>query len=390
MKKLLIICVVTIICSSTFAQNSIQFEQSNWNQILEKAKKENKLVFLDAYAEWCGPCKWMAKNTFTDPKVADYYNTHFINAKIDMEKGEGVELAQKYNVRAYPSLLYISPDGSLVHRMCGAADPVAFIKWGETAMDEQNNFRSYEKKFDEGEVDAEFMNEYAKLLQSACLPPGEAVGKYLSRMPEEKLMEEPNWKLMQSYMNDYDSKAFQYVLNNRTQFEKKYGKKEVNEKIFDVYQYGLFAYEARNDMKGMDDLKKKIRTTGHPDAERVIAMAELKAYERKKDWDQYAKTADKYTRNYAWNDANELNNIAWKFYENIDDKKMLKLALPIAQRSMELDKRYYNTDTYASLLYKLGNKSEAATAAQEAIKIAKENNEDYTETEKLLEKINNH
>jgi uncharacterized protein YyaL (SSP411 family) len=59
-----------------------------------KAKKENKLIFVDAYASWCGPCKLMVKNIFPLKTVGDYYNSHFINAKIDMEKGEGIELAK--------------------------------------------------------------------------------------------------------------------------------------------------------------------------------------------------------------------------------------------------------------------------------------------------------
>lgn len=84
-----------------FAQNrEIHFEHTAWKEILAKAKKENKLIMVDAFTTWCGPCKWMAKNTFTNDTVADFYNSKFVNAKIDMEKGEGLDIAKQYEVQA--------------------------------------------------------------------------------------------------------------------------------------------------------------------------------------------------------------------------------------------------------------------------------------------------
>ncbi len=72
----------------TFAQEAIQFQDIPFKDLITKAKKENKIVFIDAYASWCGPCKMMEKNIFTQKAVGDYYNANFVNARIDMEKGE--------------------------------------------------------------------------------------------------------------------------------------------------------------------------------------------------------------------------------------------------------------------------------------------------------------
>ena len=75
------------------AQNrSIVFREGNWEKILKQAKKEKKLIFVDCYTSWCGPCKMLAKNVFTQDKVADFYNTEFVCVKMDMEKGEGPAL----------------------------------------------------------------------------------------------------------------------------------------------------------------------------------------------------------------------------------------------------------------------------------------------------------
>ena len=97
----------------------INFQDISFEEALKKAKKEKKLIFVDAYAVWCGPCKWMNANTFKEKEVGEVFNKKFINLKIDMEKGEGPELARKYNVRQYPTLFLIDGDGQVKKRIIG-------------------------------------------------------------------------------------------------------------------------------------------------------------------------------------------------------------------------------------------------------------------------------
>jgi Highly conserved protein containing a thioredoxin domain len=78
-----------------FAQESIDFQTTTFKEVLAKAKREKKLVFMDAFASWCGPCKMMEKNIFPIKSVKEYYNANFINSRFDMEKGEGREIAMK-------------------------------------------------------------------------------------------------------------------------------------------------------------------------------------------------------------------------------------------------------------------------------------------------------
>lgn len=106
--------------SNRSSEKGIQFENITFEEAIAKAKKENKLIFVDAYAVWCGPCKLMDRTTFRSDKVGEVFNKEFINLKIDMEKGEGIELARKYQVRAYPTLMLINGEGKVVKRMLGA------------------------------------------------------------------------------------------------------------------------------------------------------------------------------------------------------------------------------------------------------------------------------
>lgn len=111
----------------------IDFFHGTFAEAQAKAKKENKLIFMDAYTTWCGPCKWMAANTFTDAGVGEYFNQHFINLKVDMEKGEGRELQRRYRVMAFPTLLFIDGAGEVKHRTMGAKPADKFIALGKEA-----------------------------------------------------------------------------------------------------------------------------------------------------------------------------------------------------------------------------------------------------------------
>ncbi|GAB3930246.1 hypothetical protein GCM10028804_39730 [Larkinella terrae] len=109
--------------SAVSTEPGIQFSEASWKAQLEKAKAENKLVFLDAYTSWCGPCKMLQKNVFTQPAVGEFFNKEFVNVKIDMEKGEGPELALQYPLEGYPTLLFIDGDGKVVKKVLGYQSP---------------------------------------------------------------------------------------------------------------------------------------------------------------------------------------------------------------------------------------------------------------------------
>lgn len=98
---LLLICIGSIPLKSRAV--GIEFNHGSWAEIVSKAKAENKLIFIDFYTQWCGPCLNMAQNVFTQPEVGEFYNQNFVNAKIDAEHGEGRDLAKKYKIRFYPS-----------------------------------------------------------------------------------------------------------------------------------------------------------------------------------------------------------------------------------------------------------------------------------------------
>lgn len=100
-------------------KEGIQFFKGTFRQALAKAKAENKLVFLDAYTTWCGPCRMLQTKIFPQKEVGAYFNEKFINVKMDWESDEGLKLAEKYPVEGYPTMLFIDGSGRVVGKMMG-------------------------------------------------------------------------------------------------------------------------------------------------------------------------------------------------------------------------------------------------------------------------------
>jgi len=119
-----------------FAQG-VSFYNGTWEDALAEAKENNKYIFVDAYTDWCYWCKVMDKETFPNDEVGKFYEENFIAYKMDMEKGIGIKLSQKYRVSGFPSFLYFKPNGKLVYKSFGYEEPEAFITTAKRALDEK-------------------------------------------------------------------------------------------------------------------------------------------------------------------------------------------------------------------------------------------------------------
>lgn len=133
-----ILVIATIFISGITLAQGIEFEQGNFTDALAKAKAENKMLFMDCYTVWCAPCKKLSKEIFPQKEVGDYFNKHFVSIKMDMEKGEGVELNKRYGVKVYPTLIFINSDGKLIHSIKGFMDGKVLISEAQKAVEQIN------------------------------------------------------------------------------------------------------------------------------------------------------------------------------------------------------------------------------------------------------------
>ena len=147
MKHITTLLLILTFSIAGFAGGGVTFIQNmTWEQIKAKAAREKKMIFFDAYTTWCGPCKYLENSVYTDASVGTYYNDNFINVKFDMEDGEGIALAEEFGITSYPTLLFFSSDGKMVHKFIGAMEAPKFIQLGKEAKDPARQYYTLKQK----------------------------------------------------------------------------------------------------------------------------------------------------------------------------------------------------------------------------------------------------
>lgn len=125
MKKLIFILLLAL--GANAAQAQVTFETKSTDAVREMAIKTGKLVFIDLYATWCGPCRMMEREVFSRKDVGEFMAERFVCAKYDVDKTLGQELMTKYGSGSIPLYLVFNTKGDLLGRIQGAAAPEAFM-----------------------------------------------------------------------------------------------------------------------------------------------------------------------------------------------------------------------------------------------------------------------
>lgn len=160
MKTLLIVLSILLVSLSNqvFGQGIVFFE-GDYQAALAKAKQENKMLFVDFYADWCGPCKKMAKEVFTQKAVGDYFNEKFVSIQVDAENVANRAIVKQYKVKSYPTLAFFSGDGKMLLQNVGALDVEALLKSGKIATGEAMGFEEVYNKFKSSKGDLKLMQQ---------------------------------------------------------------------------------------------------------------------------------------------------------------------------------------------------------------------------------------
>ncbi|QDP85955.1 DUF255 domain-containing protein [Chryseobacterium sp. SNU WT5] len=390
MKKISLILLV-LFSIITFGQGMKFEENKSFKELLATAKKENKLLFLDAYTTWCGPCKQMAKNVFPQETVGNFYNANFVNSKIDMEKGEGIEIAKKYNVRAYPTYLFINGDGELIHRVTSYYDAPEFINVGKDAIDPAKQMGALKKRFEAGDKNPEFLKSFIKVYAFADPDLAtKAAAIYFNQKKEP--MDQEDFSYLFSLTKDSNSPLYPQFISRKEELLKVMPEENYNKTLNNFKLNSLFNTSYDKTTKVFDEKKyvaEARKTMSEEEVKPLLLKTKMRVATMNKDSAGYQKLAIEYYKDGTSSDfsSNELNSIAWNFFENATDKVALDHALLWAKQSVKLQEGYANTDTVANLYFKMGDKVNAKTWATKAIELAKKESQEYGETQAILDKI---
>jgi thioredoxin-related protein len=210
-----LLCVFLYLLSfQANAQNKgIIFFEGSWEDALAKAQKEHKIIFVDAYTTWCGPCKRMSAEVFTDAAVGEYFNKNFVNLKIDMEKSEGIKFGQKYEVSSYPTLLFIDAEGKEVNVAKGSRPADQFLALAKATLNGLDNSADYAEKYEAGERSPEFLRAYAYQLQMADKPTLKIANDYLRT--QKDLTTVSNLEFLLDFCTESDSRIFDLLCQHQ-------------------------------------------------------------------------------------------------------------------------------------------------------------------------------
>lgn len=261
MKKLVLAFLLTsFFTGNIFAQTrSVNFEHGTFSEGLAKAKAANKPIFFDAYTTWCGPCKYMSNTVFTQDKVADFFNSNFINLKFDMEKEEGIELAKKFGVKAYPTFLVLDTAGNVVHKIVGGSDADEFIEKVKVALNPATSLAGQQAAYQAGNREPVFVNAYLNTLKDAYMDDvaQDVAIAYLRSLKESDRTSKETWSIYDNFINDPSSKEFVYILTNRIKFTDAVGDSAVSAKIANVFTEKSMSYLANR--KGLAYSKEEVQ-----------------------------------------------------------------------------------------------------------------------------------
>lgn len=394
-------------------RSGIKFQQINsWNELVSQAVQTNKFIFIDMYATWCAPCKEMDRTVYSSDKVGAITAKNFVSVKLQVDQTNRDDvaviknrhltdsLAHQFNVVAFPTFLFLTPDGKLIKREEGYKDADAFINVLKDAMTPNNGYQAKIERYSSGKLSYIEMptlaweavkigdNETAKKIAR------DYSSNFLSKLSAARMLTTDNLRVIWIVgVEDSKSPYFQLVYQNSA---------KVDSLLDSPVSTDIIRYVINKEEIDSVIYKKPINI--HPNwqiiykriseeydkkyADKLIPFAKLSFYQKENQWKAFAKAFDEQIANKPIEektqflgdkngDAWALNGWAWDTFVNCNDMTVLRKALAwidlaLGTIAASKDSVQY-LDTKANILYKLGQKALAIEIEKKAIKIDSKN-----------------
>lgn len=352
----------------TIALNAqgMEFFHGSWEDALEQAEEQGKLIFVDCYTTWCGPCKRMAASTFPDADVGEFYNANFINVKIDMEKEDGIRFRQKYAVSAYPTLYYIAPDGEVVFVTKGAKRPEDFLSIGQMAVKKYDGSVQYKEMYDNGDHSFETVYNYIDALNRNNKSSLKIANEYFRDIDNIDTPE--NLEMLMVATTRVDSRIYNYFEEYKDKLIEMHGEEMVDEVIRrSAYNTGMVGIEYES-MALIDEAHAAMKKHLSDEADEFYASSRMQYGLKMQDMELYSSNCKDFIKKYAENNPEELRRVAEDIMKHFpDNEECISLGLKAAKKAAQLQPTEETVIVYATMLFLDGNKSKALSVLDEAI-----------------------
>lgn len=342
-------------------------KKESWQEIKDIARKENKLIFIDVFTDWCGPCKLMEEEVFSLQKVGDFYNQRFVNYKFDAEKGEGITLKNRFKVNLYPTYLFVDPVlDEVVHRSTSRQSMEVFLYTGQSALQADTRSVYMETQYQAGKRDPKLLLDYAKYLQSSFKREelNKLITSYLEANPNG-LSDSLTWRFFVNFQNGTSSPQFDEFINKEAKWRAQYGDAAVNEKLASAFDYDISRLEnngiynpARFEATAYQKVTALLDKAEFNGKAAVVAKGQTLDYLRTKQYEKAAVVADQFpaTVNMDQKQILSFYNSLYFLSRSIEDLSWMKHALKyvryIAMNDLDNRSKAMNHYNYALFLEK--------------------------------------
>lgn len=379
MKRAYIVCLFVCIltANNVFSQTAetIEFKDVTFNEALALAKGSNKLVFIDCYTSWCAPCKKMDKAVFTDQAVYTYFNENFVNFKVDMEKGEGIDLKTKYGVGSFPTYLFVNSTGEIVHRTASLMSVDEFLREGQTALSPIYSFSAAKEKYEAGDRSNSLLLNYAHILRR--INRGQATkveNELITKITDEELKTGFGWKVIEQIAMTENDRLGKFLLSQQDYFIDVAGEQAVQTVLNRIKMADMYRLIRDKNSESFFKNLNAMRTDANPVTQRNVAMLEMDYYLETNNADSFVAVSNKAMNGIIENSDADLSFVARRaLYKSNGDSRLEQQALIMARKAVVLNpEEYSNQGTLGSVCLQLKLKEEGLKAARKARLLADE------------------
>ncbi|MEO5674638.1 MAG: DUF255 domain-containing protein [Chitinophagales bacterium] len=382
MKKIIFISFLFFTAMNAAAQ--VNFQPLTWDDATQKSAAAGKYIFMDCFTDWCGWCRVMDKEVFTDSKVSGFINDHFIAVKTDMEKGEGILVSLKYRVNGYPAYLIFDQTGNLVYTITGYSPVDKFLASLNESVDPEKQTVYKGISRDLNLVYPDFCLKFIDG-RKRNWPDSAVVISYLEQQTD--LSTEVNWTVLSLFGYRFP-KYSQIILENQEKYSNLYGINEVSSVVKNNIIGSKLNYAIKNlNEAELNSTLQMVDQYVKDDAALSKLYYRISFYLATRNYSKMMNTLDELAATHGYGDVDEYNSCCWEIYEKSDDPELIRRAVIHMEKAVLAVKGYAQLDTYAALLFKDKQFEKAEKIADEAITMGKEKDQDVSSTEALLEKI---
>lgn len=364
----------------------IKFFKGSWEEALTKAEAEGKMIFVDAYTTWCGPCKMMSKKVFTQDEVGQFFNNNFINLKLDMEKEESTSFKRSYSVDAFPTLFFISEQNELVKKGVGAKQAEALLAMAKDAIKNNDQSGKYEEAYIAGDRSYALVYDYVKALNNAGKPSAKVANEYLRSRPE--ITREERAAFLFEACQSVDSRLFDLMIEEKKLILDMKDKEAFDEKVISSAWNTVGKAVKYETYEIVEEAIKKVKEHHSSKAKLFSYEAALEYCAQQRLREEYKTNSAKYFKKIAKKDAKILKGLVNQIIENFNrDEDMAAHAISFAERLVKLDESEINFMTLSKVLFTAGKKQEALENAQKGLELLKKNEEPTKQIERYIKYI---